>query len=102
MAANSTLRRVAGVGRVLAGLVSLAATVGLVVMLVKEWRAGTAFLRYRNWEGHLVSHADLLILIVAAPSALIVGFIWRWWDHRCEDRIAAEVRARRGKRTSAP
>jgi hypothetical protein len=100
VAAKKGSRRIAVGVQILSGLVSFAALAGLTVMLVKEWRAGTAFHRYRDWEGHLTSHADLLILLVASTAALIGGLIWRWWDQRRDERLIAEIRARREKRTS--
>lgn len=76
---------------VVASLVMLSG-VGLIVQAVHEWRAGTAFFRYRNWEGELVSPGDILILAVLFPVVLAVAELWSWWDGRREQRIAANAR----------
>ena len=66
--------------------------VGVIVQSVHEWRAGTAFFRYRNWEGELVSHGDILILAVLFPVVLVVAELWSWLLGRRERRIATDAR----------
>jgi hypothetical protein len=72
-------------------LVCALALWALVSSLINEWRSGAAFFRYRNWKGMLVSHADVLILIVVAGIAMILGVVWTWWDRGREKRFARRI-----------
>jgi hypothetical protein len=84
----------------LAALTFLAATLlGLWVLvrnLVLEWRSGAAFTRYRNWEGLMVSHADMLIFMAIAGIAMIVGAVWSLWDRGKDRRLARKIAKDRG------
>ena len=70
----------------------------LVGNLVREWRSGAAFARYRNWEGVMVSHADMLVFLAIAGMAMLVGGAWSLWDRwrsrRLGKNIAKSRRAR--------
>lgn len=74
----------------------------LIVQSLHEWRAGTAFFQYRNWEGQLVSHGDILILAVLFPVVLVVAELWSWWDGRHERRSAANARKHHRHEPPAP
>jgi hypothetical protein len=79
-------------------LVCIVSLWALVGSLVRGWRSGAAFTRYRNWNGMLVSHADVLILLTIAGVALAVGAAWSLWnrgkDRRLARKIAKDRRAR--------
>ena len=59
--------------------------------LIKEWRSGAAFFRYRNWEGLWVSHADLLVVGAVTISVMIIGAAWSLWDRGSERRLAKRI-----------
>jgi hypothetical protein len=63
----------------------------IVRSLVREWRSGAAFARYRNWEGLMVSHADMLIFLAVAAIAMLVGGAWSVWDRGSERRLARKI-----------
>jgi hypothetical protein len=62
--------------------------------LIREWRSGAAFVRYRNWQGMPVSHADALIVLAVAFLALFVGGVWaaidRWKDRRLKRKLGKD------------
>jgi type VI protein secretion system component VasK len=83
----------------LAKLVVLLLSVAVVVVLVMEWRAGTAFERHRNWRAQSVSNAEALIVGAIILLGFIVGGVWSWWDRRRDERLLKEISKGKGRRS---
>ena len=90
-------RAAANAGALVFLAVAVLAMWALVGSLIREWRSGAAFVRYRNWRGMFVSHAEMLVFLAVAALAMIVGGVWsaidRWRDRRSEDKTAKHRRA---------
>ena len=86
---------------VLGVAVLLASVLGMWVVLggfIKEWHSGAAFVRYKNWQGLLVSHADALVFAAVVAVVMILGALWSLWDSGRERRLAEKIaRGRRAK-----
>lgn len=63
--------------------------------LTKEWRSGAGFVRYKNWQGLWVSHADGLIFAAVAAMVMILGALWSLWDRGSERRLANKIARRK-------
>jgi hypothetical protein len=85
--------------RVLAKLGAVFVSVSTIVVIVMEWRAGTAFERRRNWRAQSFSDADGLIVMVIVIAVFIVGGAWSWWERRREERFLKQMREKRGPGT---
>lgn len=83
---------------ILSGLAA-AAMVGVVLVLVgvliRDWRSGAGFVRYRTWRGYWDSHADLLIVVVLGAAVMPLGYLWTLWDNARMRRLARKASARR-------
>jgi hypothetical protein len=81
--------------------VLLASVWGMWVVVggfIKEWRSGAAFVRYKNWRGLLVSHADALVFAAVTAIVMVLGALWSIWDRGRERRLAEKIaRGRRAK-----
>ena len=66
-------------------VVMLFGSAGLVLAIIGQFRAGTAFQRYKNWQGLWVSYGELLVLVGVIWCALLVGGIWAWIARRREE-----------------
>jgi predicted small integral membrane protein len=66
-------------------VVMLFGSVGLVLAIVGQFRAGTAFQRYKNWQGLWVSYGEILVLVGVIWAALLIGGVWAWIARRREE-----------------
>jgi predicted small integral membrane protein len=66
-------------------VVMLFGGVGLVLAIVGQFRAGTAFQRYKNWQGLWVSYGEILVFVGVVWSVLLVGGVWAWIARRREE-----------------
>ena len=98
---NRATRRRKWPGTILGVALFLAAVWGVWAFLgslIKEWRSGAGFSRYKNWQGLWVSHADGLIFGAAAVGVMVLGAVWSAWDRGSERRLANRIaRGKRGK-----
>jgi len=70
---------------VLFSVVMLGGGVGLVLAMVAHFHAGTAFHRYKNWQGLWVSYGEVLVFAGVACGAVLVGGLWAWISRRREE-----------------
>jgi len=66
-------------------VVMLFGGVGLVLAIVGQFRAGTEFQRYKNWQGLWVSYGEVLVFVGVVWSVLLVGGVWAWIARRREE-----------------
>jgi hypothetical protein len=59
--------------------------VGIVLAIIGQFRSGTAFQRYKNWQGLWVSYGELLVFVGVAWGAVLVGGLWAWIARRREE-----------------
>ena len=70
--------------------------VGLVFAFVAKFKSGTAFQRYKNWQGIWVSYGDLTVFAVVIVVVGMLGVLYSWFARRREERSMIE-KYRRGK-----
>jgi hypothetical protein len=66
-------------------VVMLACGVGLVLGMIARFSAGTAFNRYKNWEGLWVSYGEILVFAAVAWIVVVVGGLWAWIAQKREE-----------------
>jgi hypothetical protein len=84
----SQVKRVSSV--VMAVLAPLG-TLVLVLSLWKEWRSGTLFDRYRNWDYQWTSHGEEIVVGVVVVLGLTATGLWSWKERRREQRLLRKM-----------
>jgi hypothetical protein len=70
---------------VLIAVVMLAGGIEVVLAMVARFHDGTAFQRYKNWQGLWVSYGEVLVFGAVAWAAVLVGGLWAWLARRREE-----------------
>ena len=88
----SQAKRVSGVVMTIVGSVGALA---LVLGLWAEWRAGTLFDRYRNWDHQWTSHGEEMVIGATVVVGLAAVGLWSWKGRRRERRLLTKMPERK-------